>query len=53
MLQNMAEKFDNKKVNGEKVVNQRQINIFVASKEAIKKIQEAQAKITRFNILTK
>lgn len=37
MLQNMTEKFNNKKANGEKVVNQRQINIFVASKEAIKK----------------
>ena len=53
MLQNMTEKFNNKKVNGEKVVNQRQINILVFSKETIKKIQEAQAKITRFNILTK
>ena len=53
MLQNMTEKFNNKKANGEKVVNQKQINILTFSKEAMKKIQEAQAKITRFKILTK
>lgn len=45
MLQNMAEKFDNKNGDGERVVKQNQINLLVFSQEAVRKIQEAQMKI--------